>query len=173
MGRRVVLCAICILALVLCGAATQPSGSSARGSARPSEPPRKVHERPREGQMLVISIRELGNFEYDMIEGGTIPPDVRALSGVRVRLNGFMMPLDQADNITRFALVPDLFACCYGQPPGIQHTIMVRTPKGKALSYFPDEILVEGTLTVEEKREDDLVVSLFEVECTSVKPAPR
>ena len=44
--------------------------------------------------------------------------------------------------------MPSLFACCFGQPPQIQHTIVVQCPEGKAVSYFPDEINVEGTAAV-------------------------
>jgi hypothetical protein len=84
-----------------------------------------------------------------------------------------MIPMDQAENITQFALVPSLFACCFGQPPSVQHTIVVNTPAGKGVSYYPDEIVVEGKLLVEEKKEDGFIVSIFEVECTSVKPAPQ
>ena len=84
-----------------------------------------------------------------------------------------MIPMDQATNISQFALVPDLFACCFGQPPQIQHTIVVNCPKGKAVSYYPDEIIVEGTLKVAEKRDEGFVVSLFEVEVSSVKPSAK
>ena len=84
-----------------------------------------------------------------------------------------MIPMDQAESITEFALVPSLFSCCYGQPPQIQHTIVVHVPKGKAVSYYPDQISVEGTLTVDEKKEDGFIVSIFEVNTTSVKPAPQ
>ena len=40
------------------------------------------------------------------------------------------MPMDQSENITQFALVPSLFGCCYGQPPQIQHGVIVTCPKG-------------------------------------------
>ncbi|MCS7032368.1 MAG: DUF3299 domain-containing protein [Phycisphaerae bacterium] len=138
-----------------------------------SEELRKRHVKPPPGQVYELTIQELGNFDYDQVEGGNIPPDVKALTGSRVRLKGFMIPMDQADAITSFALVPDLFACCFGQPPQIQHTIVARTPKGKAVSYYPDEIVVEGTLSVEEKIEDGFIVSIFEVEVSSVRPAIR
>ena len=95
------------------------------------------------------------------------------LHGATLRLKGFMIPMDQADSITQFALVPSLFACCYGQPPSVQHTIIVNAPKGKSVSYFPDEIIVEGKLTVEEKKEDGFVISLFEIQCDSVKPSAK
>ena len=84
-----------------------------------------------------------------------------------------MIPMDQAEHVTQFALVPSLFACCFGQPPQIQHTIVVACPKGKAVNYYPDEIMVEGTLKVDEKKEDGFIVSIFELECSSVKPAAK
>lgn len=134
---------------------------------------RKKHAKPKNGEAYEVTVKELGNFQYDAEKGGNIPEDVMKLNGAKLRTRGFMIPLDQADNITEFALVPSLFACCFGQPPQIQHTMIVKTPKGKAVSYFPEEIIVEGVLKIEEKKEDDVIVSVFEVECTSVKPAEK
>jgi hypothetical protein len=134
---------------------------------------RKPHVRPKDGQVLELAIKDLGNFEYDAEKGGNLPEDVKALNGAKIRTHGFMIPLDQADNITEFALVPSLFACCFGQPPQVQHTMVVHTPKGKAVGYFPDEIIVEGTLVVNEKKEDGMIVSVFEVNCNSVKPMAK
>jgi hypothetical protein len=134
---------------------------------------RKPHVKPKEGQALELAIKDLGNFEYDAEKGGNIPEDVKNLNGAKIRTHGFMIPLDQADNITEFALVPSLFACCFGQPPQVQHTMVVHTPKGKAVGYFPDEIVIEGTLVVNEKKEDGLVISVFEVNCQSVKPMAK
>jgi hypothetical protein len=131
--------------------------------------PRKPHAAPKPGEELSMTIKELGNFDYDAEKGGNIPDDVKALSGSKIKVKGFMVPMDQADSITQFALVPSLFGCCYGQPPQIQHTIIVNCPKGKSVSYFPDEIEVSGKLDVEEKKDDGFIVSIFEIECSSVK----
>src|SRR5262249_53012334 len=118
-------------------------------------------------------IKDLGNFDYDADKGGNIPDDVVALNGSKIRLKGFMIPMDQAVNITQFALVPDLFSCCFGQPPQLQHTIVVNCPKGKAVSYYPDEITVEGKLTVAEKKDEGFIISIFQVDVNSVKPSPK
>lgn len=134
---------------------------------------RKEHQTPRPGETVELSIQELGNFEYDPEKGGNIPKDVQNLSGVRISTRGFMIPLNQADHVTEFALVADLFACCFGQPPQLQHTIIVRCPAGKTTRYFPDEITVEGTLKVQEKKDDGFIVSLFEINAASVKPAVK
>lgn len=134
---------------------------------------RKPHPAPKAGEVLEMAIKDLGNFEYDQEHGGNIPGDIKQLSGARIRLHGFMIPMDQAENITQFALVPSLFACCFGQPPQIQHTIVCDCPKGKAVGYCPDEIVVEGTLKVEEKKDDGYIVSIFGLGVTSVRPAPK
>jgi hypothetical protein len=134
---------------------------------------RKPHAPVKDGQTVELGIKELGNFDYDQDKGGNIPPDVKQLSGSTVRLRGYMIPMDQADNITKFALVPDLFACCFGQPPQIQHMVVANCPTGKAVSYSPDEILVEGKLNVDEKKDDGYIISIFEVSVASVKAAPR
>ena len=134
---------------------------------------RKKHVAPKPGDVLAIGIKDLGNFDYDADKGGNIPDDVKKLTGSKIRVTGFMIPLDQADNISNFSLVPSLFACCFGQPPQIQHQIVVHTPKGKSVSYFPDEIVCEGTLKVDEKKDDGYIVSVFEMDVQSVKPAAK
>ena len=154
------------------------AAANAQASVTPANGPptaenRKPHAPPKPGEVREMAIKDLGNFEYDADKGGNVPEDVKALSGAMLRVSGFMIPMDQADNITQFALVPSLFACCFGQPPQIQHTIVVHVPKGKAVSYYPDEIVVEGKLTVEEKKEDGFIVSVFEMECSSVKPSVK
>ncbi len=148
---------------------TQPAAAPDSTSAEA----RKPHPAPKPGEVVEMTIKELGNFEYDQEHGGNIPADVKRLDGSQIRLRGFMIPMDQAENITQFALVPSLFSCCFGQPPQIQHTIVVNCPKGKAVGYCPDEILVEGTLRVAEKKDDGYIISIFEMAVTSVKPAPK
>jgi hypothetical protein len=135
--------------------------------------PRKPHEKPADGKALSLTIKDLGNFDYNADKGGNIPADVTALSGSTVKVTGFMIPIDQAENITQFALVPDLFACCFGQPPQVQHTIVCKAPSGKSVSYYPDELQVEGKLKVEEKKDEGFIVSIFEIDVTSVKPASK
>jgi len=137
------------------------------------EQSRKPHAPPVEGEVREIGIKELGNFQYDPEKGGGVPEDVQALSGSSVRVQGFMIPLTAAEKIEEFVLVVDLMSCCFGQPPGVQHMIHVRIPAGKALKYFGDQLAVEGVLKVNEKREDDYTIGLFELDATSVKPAGK
>lgn len=132
--------------------------------------PRVPHVRPADGQTYEVALQKLGNFAYDAERGGTIPDDVKKLDGITVKLHGYMIPYDRTDNIVKFALVPDLFACCFGQPPSLQHTALVTTPPGKSLSYFAEQIVVTGTLRVNPRQEDGFYTSLFDVAATSIRP---
>jgi hypothetical protein len=149
------------------------TGATSQPSVATSAEERTPHAAPKAGEVRDVSIKELGNFDYDADKGGNLPDDVKGLSGLKVRAKGFMIPMDQASNVTTFALVPDLFACCFGQPPQVQHMIVATCPPGKAVSYYPDELVVEGTFKVEEKKEDGFIVSLFEMQVSSVKPTAK
>jgi hypothetical protein len=172
---------VCQKGLASAQAAAAANPGQALGTGVPAGPPdvpmdpetRHKHPAPKPGDVLEMTIKELGNFQYDDEKGGNIPADVKALNGAEIRLHGFMIPMDQADKITQFALVPSLFSCCFGQPPQIQHTIVVNCPKGKAVAYCPDEIVVQGKLTVQEKKDDGYVVSIFEIGAQSVKVAGK
>ena len=89
------------------------------GTAKPTTPlaqqsvvlavdggPRHIHPAPTPGQTIEMPIKELGNFDYDATAGGNIPADVLALEGSHYKTTGYMIPLDQAENISEFALVP-------------------------------------------------------------------
>ena len=157
----------------VCGRSAKPVAGGTAPAAASANADRKPHPAPKAGEVVDLTIKDLGNFDYDPDQNTPIPADVKALSGHTVRLHGFMIPMDQAENISKFALVPTLFNCCYGQPPQVQHTIVVTTPKGKAVAYYPDEILVEGKLTVDVMKDDGFVVGIFAVDATSVKPAAK
>jgi hypothetical protein len=131
--------------------------------------PRIPHPSPFPGQMLNMTIKELGNFEFDPTANSDVPSDVKALDGVKIRLRGFMIPLNQAETITDFALVPSLVGCCFGQPPGVQHTITCKTAPGQAVAYSVDEIYIEGTLKINVQRDQGYTFSIFDLAVTSVK----
>jgi hypothetical protein len=114
-----------------------------------------------------MEIKELGNFEYDPEKGG-LPGDVKALSGLKVSLRGYMAPLEQGEKISEFLLVPSLTNCCYGQPPQMQHTITCATANGLTVPYYTDVVSVEGTLKVEEKKDEGFIISIFQLTVTKV-----
>jgi hypothetical protein len=150
-----------------------PGSIPAPGASPTDDEARVPHVRPAAGSVLAIDIKDLGNFDYDSDKGGNIPDDVKKLEGVRFRTHGFMVPLDQAEHVHLFALVPSLFACCFGQPPQVQHTLVVSCPAGKAINFFPDELTVEGTLHVTEQKDGGVIISIFQVDAMSITPAEK
>lgn len=135
---------------------------------------RVPHKLPPAGTQLDVSLEELGNFEYDTNKGGGIPADVKALNGSKVRVHGYMLPMDAAEHIREFALDPYVWSGSSGPPaPPIQNRIIVDCAKDKPVDYFPGEITVEGTLSVEEKKEDGFIVSVFQITGGSVRPIAK
>jgi uncharacterized protein len=175
-------------ALAKAGAATAPAAGTQSsdmmsqamsyalqsGSGSPGDPPmapdtRIPHTKPKYGDVLTMTIKELGNFDFDPQADADIPADVKLMEGAHVKLNGFMIPLTQAIKVDKFALVPSLAGCCYGAPPGVQHIITCTTPPDKAMDYVLDELEVEGIVHVRVKREDGYTSSIFEMDVTSAK----
>ena len=143
-------------------AQSQPALTTLTGNAD-----RLPHAPPTPGEVRAMTIYELGNFTYIPADDvstavdGFLPDDVRALDGLQVKLAGFMVPLYQTTGITEFTLVPDLYECCFGQPPGLEHVIQVELPEGKAVGFTYGQIEVTGTLKVQEQRRDGYVVNIF------------
>lgn len=144
-------------------------GAAQSGQDIPMGADRIPHPPYKPGTLLVTSIKELANFNYDPVQGGDIPADVQQLNGAKIRVRGFMIPMTEAEQITEFALVPSLVSCCFGQPPGVQHVFTCHLPKGRAVDYCVDEIEVEGTLRINMQRADGYTSSIFDVDVGSVK----
>ena len=69
---------------------------------------------------------------------------------------GFMMPLTEVKNIKEFLLVPSLWGCCYGQPPAVNHIVVVKMPPGQTTKFYDDVIRIRGQFDVGETKQDGL-----------------
>ncbi len=144
-----------------------------RGDVVPDLENRTPHAPPVPGEVRELTIRGLGNFPYDD-EAGGVPDDIAALDGSQVRLTGYMLPGFQMDQIRQFSLVEDVYECCFGEPPGVEHIINVVLPEGRAVTFTYGEVQVTGTLRVREDRREGFVVNLFTIEdVTSVRATGR
>ena len=76
-------------------------------------------------------------------------------------MTGFMMPLTEMKDITEFLLVPSLWGCCYGQPPAVNHIVVVRMRTGQLTKFYDDPIRVRGRFKVGEIKQDGYLVSLY------------
>jgi hypothetical protein len=109
----------------------------------------------------------LTTWKYDE-KNPHIPDEVKALDGKYIELTGFMMPINETENITKFIVVNALWGCCFGQAPAVNHVIIVTMEPGKAIDFYPDPITVTGRFSVGETREEGYLVSIFRMQGTKV-----
>lgn len=98
-------------------------------------------------------------------------PVVPALEGQRVKLPGFVVPLEMdAKKIDQFLLVPYYGACIHVPPPPANQTVHVVTRQGKAFDgQLFDVVWVTGTVRVE-RLSSDLAEAGYRFEDASVVP---
>jgi hypothetical protein len=116
----------------------------------------------------VLPFDEIESWPYeDGLKG--MPKRIKDLSGKRVLMVGFMLPIDEVQNIKEFLLVKSLWSCCYGQPPDINGIVRVVMPKGKTTDYFFDPVKVVGTFKVESTVLDGYVVDIYQLHVESLE----
>ena len=77
-------------------------------------------------------------------------PVVQSLDGQRVRVPGFVVPLesDEGGDLTEFFLVPYYGACIHVPPPPANQIIYVKVQKEFYLKSMMDPYWIEGVLSV-------------------------
>ena len=98
-----------------------------------------------------------------------MPKRVKELSGKKVLMTGFMLPIDEVKDIKEFLLVESLWSCCYGQPPDIHGIVRVVMPPKKTTDYFFDPLKVIGTFKVEATMMDGYCVDIYQLHCDSLE----
>ncbi len=83
--------------------------------------------------------------------GGNQPPRVVGeLNGKRVKIGGYVVPLDfEATTIKEFLLVPFVGACIHVPPPPANQIVYVKSEKGFEIAGQFDPVWVTGTLKTE------------------------
>jgi hypothetical protein len=117
-----------------------------------------------------VDFDELSAFEcasYASTERPPIPAKVLALSGRKVAVTGYMMPLAcEAGGAKKFLIMRYKFGCCYAVTPKINEWIEVTMEKGVA-DYMPDTLdTVWGVLEVKEETRDGAAIGLYKIRAT-------
>lgn len=126
-----------LAALILAAGAFAASASPALGQQAQKESPAAIS----------IDWRVLAGLDY---EKGTSSDSLKALDGKKVRVPGFIVPLDDADEEgAEFLLVPYYGACVHTPPPPPNQMAFVRMVGRKQvkLALF-DAVWMEGTLRI-------------------------
>jgi uncharacterized protein len=101
------------------------------------------------GAPLVPQSPEAGWMAYRSQQPGTneVPAVVAELDGKRVRIGGYVVPLDfDATQIKEFLLVPFVGACIHVPPPPPNQIIYVKAGEGFEVKGQFDPVYVTGTI---------------------------
>lgn len=99
-----------------------------------------------------------------------IPAPIRAFSGRKVAVQGFMVPIRIEKGATKsFLLVKDQSMCCYGRMPRMNEWVSVKMSGDKSAKFINDQtVTVFGTLDVGEEIEKGEVLSIYRLEAEDV-----
>jgi hypothetical protein len=118
-------------------------------------------------QAVELSFELLKKWTY--VKGKPVIPDfIRVFDDKCVDITGYMMPLNEIDNIKSFILVPALFGCCYGQPPAVNHIVLVNMANGVTTKYIDNAIRVRGRFHCGEEKLDGELLSLYRIDAVEV-----
>lgn len=96
-------------------------------------------------------------------------PVVESLDGKRVKLPGFVVPIEgDGKKVSEFLLVPYYGACIHVPPPPANQTVYVKVPKGDAkIREAFDTVWVTGTLSAKSFT-SDLATAGYQIEAEEV-----
>jgi hypothetical protein len=139
----------------------EPPPVPAPAPSPPSAPPAAGED----GEFEPVSFDELASFTFTQYASGEkheVPAKILALSGKRIAVDGYVMPLSyEAGGAKKFLLMRYRFGCCYSVPPMLNEWIEVTMAKGVA-DYIPDTLsTVSGVLTVKEETKDGAATGLY------------
>lgn len=152
---------------------TDPADIAAMRSAEQMlEAERKLAQQIKEGKITgldkILTFDEIESWPYeDGLKG--MPKRLKELSGKKVLMTGFMLPIDEVKNIKEFLLVQSLWSCCYGQPPDINGLVRCVMPKGKTTDYFFDPLKIIGTFKIEATVIDGYCVDIYQLHVESLE----
>lgn len=112
---------------------------------------------PAPGPQGLAGVRNVPTVNWRMLLGlnyrtGEVNDALKAFDGKRVRVPGFMVPLeDGIDGVDEFLLVPYFGACIHTPPPPPNQMVYVKMERGRRVKVdIWNPVWVEGTLKIQE-----------------------
>ena len=82
-----------------------------------------------------------------------LPPEIKELNQSKIRVAGYMVPLESNENgVIEFLLVPISGQCIHIPPPPANQMIYVTMKKGKEADYTDKSVMVYGTFSVQARQ---------------------
>lgn len=116
---------------------------------------------------LQLTFRTLMTWEYDADSNSLPPENIRKLNDRKVRLVGFMYPLQEGGSIRYFCLLRTTQTCCYGPRPQYNQYVFVEMAKPTKF-YRLDPVCCVGTFKVEPTPEEGFIFRMEGKTCESI-----
>jgi hypothetical protein len=126
-------------------AAKSPSAETARPT-----PSAAQSLRPQALREITFDTVKLNMKKEDPFKRSLITPAIDKLDGGRVRIRGYILPPFQQTGLTRFVLVRDNMACCFGPGAAIYDSMVVDLKPGMTIDYTVAPVAVVGTFNIHE-----------------------
>lgn len=102
-----------------------------------------------------------------------IPANVKAYSGKKVAVKGFMLPLKvEGGLVTELLLMRDQSMCCFGTVPKINEWIAVKMTSAGIKPVMDQAVTLYGTLKVGAMRENGYLVGIYQMDGDNVDGPP-
>lgn len=102
-----------------------------------------------------------------------IPANVKAFSGKKVAVKGFMLPLKvEGGLVTELLLMRDQSMCCFGTVPKINEWIAVKMTTSGIKPVMDQAVTLYGTLKVGAMRENGYLVGIYQMDGITVEGPP-
>jgi hypothetical protein len=121
------------------------------------------------GKEMRLTFASLMKWEYDAKKNSSPPESVKRLDGRKIRITGFMYPLQEGANIQKFCLLRSTQTCCYGPKPQYNQYIFVEMVKPTQF-YRLDPVSCVGLLGVDPSPDEGFIYRMEGISCQAVAP---
>ena len=116
---------------------------------------------------LALTFARLMAWQYDADIDTPPPEKVEKLDGRKIKITGFMYPLQQGDSIQYFCLLRTTQTCCYGPRPQFNQYVLVEMDKPTPF-YRLDPVSCTGKFRVEPTPDEGYIYRIEGEKCESI-----
>jgi hypothetical protein len=121
------------------------------------------------GKEMPLTFASLMQWEYDGKKNSPPPESLKRLDGRKVRIIGFMYPLQEGVNIQKFCLLRSTQTCCYGPKPQYNQYIFVEMVKPTQFRRL-NPVSCVGVFRVDPSPDEGFIYRMEGISCLEVVP---
>ncbi len=125
----------------------------------------QIDEQTHRGGCLYFDTLE--SWAFSKSNPGVCPQSVREADGKKVKITGFMYPLQEAANLKVFCLLRTTQTCCYGPRPQYNQYVFVEMREPAKFERLAP-VVVEGKFVIDPRPDDGYI---YRMEGESIRPA--